>query len=341
MGVHERRCDRSGHEHRASPAPARTVPALLRLQSLAGNRAVAGVVQRAVTAGKFNIVGEHHDESMAREPAERQYAKKEFALEYWDEKGFVHDDVRGDDFVLSAIQDVGFVYTLARHAQAVAEHVLQMSPTGEELTERVAAIDRMVRKCADFAMDLYNTRNEIHAVEPEFADLCKPLPGLANALKNATVPLRWESPGDTAAKLENLVMKVPELMQRAELAVRAVKGPRSVLDHDSSEEPDGDSGEEKEPTDPWEVLEGNASIFQAQHMFETACDAASAGVTALWKVGDSHVEEMRWMISEDELQAQEDVVLTNRREFNDKFIPWQEKKREKRREKNRRRGSAS
>ncbi len=337
MGVHERRCGRSGHEHRASPAPARTVPALLRLQSLAGNRAVTVVVQRAVTAGKFNIVGEDHDESTAREPAEREYAKDEFALEYWDEKGFEHDDVRGDDFLLGAIQDVGFVYTLARRAQAAAEHVLRMSPTGEELTELLAAIDHMVRKCADFAMDLYNTRNKIAAVEPEFTILCRPLPGLANALKNATVPLRWESPDDTAAKLKKLVEKVPELMRSAERAVRAVEGPRSVLDGDSGEEMDGDSSEEEEPPDPWKVLEQHTSMNRAQHMFETACAAASAGVTALWKVGDSHVKEMRWMISDDGLQARDDVVLTDQREFNDEFLPWQET----RREKNRRRGSAS
>jgi hypothetical protein len=290
------------------------MPGLLAMQRLAGNRAVTALVQRSVTAEKFNIVGERHDESAAtRAVEEKRYAEEKFSLDYWDEKGFVHDNVRGDDYYLSAIQDVVYVHKLARIAREYATEALELGETDQKrVQELLPAIPALLDKCAQFAMDLYNTRIQIAAKDKNFAAACARLPALVNSLKNRTGQSLHSAPAvDRDRRLKVLIASVPELMAAAEDAVRHVDDLAEVLG--------GDGGES---SDPWLELEVQTSANRGQHMLKTANDAAAAGVTGLWKVGDDHIEEMRFFIEEDGAWCDASVVLTNRLEFNVEFTKW-------------------
>ena len=49
------------------------------------------MIQRKITAGKLNLVGEDHDESRARRDSERDFFKEKFGFseeQYWQEKLF-------------------------------------------------------------------------------------------------------------------------------------------------------------------------------------------------------------------------------------------------------------
>lgn len=312
MGAYKRQSGRAEPEQTAGPLRARAMPGLLALQRLAGNRAVTAVVQRSVTTGKFNVVGEHHDESDPRRVIdEKRYAKEKFTLDYWDEKNFFHEEVRGDDYYLSAIQDVVYVHNLARTARDYATEATELATTDQERVQRrLKAIPHLLDKCAQFAMDLYNTKAKIAAEDQAFADACVPLPRLANSIKNDTGMLLHDAP-DAIRRLNDLIDNAPKLMAAAEHAVRRVDGIAQFLDED-------DDGRE----DPWHHLELVASVNRGQHMLQIANRAASAGTTGLWKVGDDHIDEMRYLIGGEDAPRDADVVLTDRREFNAEFGKW-------------------
>lgn len=284
------------------------MPGLLALQRLAGNRAVTAVVQRSVTAEKFNIVGENHRESdSTRAIDEKRYAREKFGLEYWDEKEFSHESARGDSFYYSAIQDVVYIHNLARAAREYATVAMDPTTDQERVQQLLKEIPGLLDNCSKFAMDLYKTRAEIAKESPALAAACKPLPSLANSIKYAAGSFLHSAP-DAAPRLKKLINCVPELMAAAEEAVRGVDGIPEALD----------SGETQ---DPWAELEVAVSEYRGEHMLQTANKAAVAGITGLWKVGDDHIAEMRAYVEEEE-SRDVGVVLTDRNEFNAEFGAW-------------------
>ncbi|MFD9697857.1 hypothetical protein [Lentzea sp. NPDC059081] len=288
--------------HKPSPE------ALLALQALAGNRAV----QRAVTEGKLNIVGEHHDKTDAREPSERAFAQDK-SLAYWRENEFEFEFEHGDPPMLRALQKVAFLGYWARTAEvplnsavdALAAQVVDIDAVRAEIGSVLTALP------ADqhfFATTMYFDAGRASS---DMAAACAPLSQEANALK----PHRQDLARRHADLAGATTITNPAALTAS---VNAVGGHlRSMLaiaeaiveDSDYDIALHGTGGQQQN----WDSVVADVSLDRAGNMLLCANEAAAADVTGLWKVGEDHIHEMRALASQ--VTPHRNVELTDRKEF--------------------------
>lgn len=306
MGAHRQQRDHA--EERRSAAPATALPALLHLQRQAGNRAVTAAVQRMVRAGALNIVGEIHDKHTGPPGAEQTFVRK-LGLENWRENAFEHGGRRGDPPTLSAYQKVTFLHEAARDARRWVDE------TGERLcadpmdpTEVRAALRQLLETMpsTQLAMALYFDTASPEA-EAGLRRACSALVRLTNRTHRQYVldlhtQLSALDPEALLRTLEALDIDLLLVLGAAERALRPTVY-KGVADRDRADE--------------WGMLINQVSLQRSRYMLKRANEAARAGVRGVWKVGDSHVTEMRALASS--LALHRDVEITSRAEFKDQL----------------------
>ncbi|HUQ59072.1 hypothetical protein [Lentzea sp.] len=292
--------------HRRSPE------ALLALQALAGNQAV----QRAVTEGKFNIVGEHHDKTDLREPSERDFAKQ-LGLDYWREREFEFQDQPGDPPMWRALQKAAFLGAWARCASVPLKSAIEALSSDPIDVAVVRADLRSVLKHlpADaylFATGMYfDARSK--GVPEALAEACSPLAREANAVN----PLRQIvgiqcsvlEEATTITKSGALVATLNSMSDHFTSMIELAKG---ILNEAGFNEVYDDDLDDERLM--WHELIATVSLERSEEMLTNANNAAEASVTGMWKVGDDHIREMRGLASR--LRPGDNVELTDRKEFN-------------------------
>ncbi|MDX8030418.1 hypothetical protein SK803_09365 [Lentzea sp. BCCO 10_0856] len=272
--------------------------ALLGLQALAGNRAV----QRAVTEGKFNIVGENHDKTNRWETFEKDFAKSK-GLDYWRENKFKHGGKRGDHPVLIALQMVSFLGDHATVSRARLTTVTQsLSDPATDATVLRARLGALLNALPSVpvAMSLYKVCQRKGMPKVVVQD-CLPLVRLTNVV-HALRP-RLVAGSGLAEALHEVDGMLAGLISEAESIIRANGFGSDLL---------------AEGHDAWRPVIAQISWQRAGYMLNRANKAAAAGVRGIWKVGDDHVTEMGAMA----LDPGPDVEITGRKEFSRQLKEW-------------------
>jgi hypothetical protein len=306
-------------------SPAAQVARMVALQRSAGNRAVSAMVarqappvQRLVEPGKFNIVGEVHDESKLRRQDERAMAEDlGFPREsYWEEYEFQYEragKVRpGDDPRLRTLDAAAEVAFRLRSADTYCSWTLAI------LTD--VQIDYTVLK--EYVKGL---RKRL------FLTLKHGLELKVESLKVSLTDERNRSLRTAAGKLvHGIAAGAPEYRRQLREDARLVTTAPSTLQSTLTDlqkridiwktylalifQEQGYGDDLPESSLNFETELEKVTVDRSSHMYKVAKAAATkGGMTGVWKVGDRHLKDMGGLVKHDR------VVLTSRDQFNEQY----------------------